>query len=402
MINNRILHLIKDPEDIRALDVENIRKVIGEYPYVQPFRALYLIALNKFGSKEYQSVLALTASYTTDKKILYQLLNPTHNKNIVNAEIKENNFLNDDNDEIIYQNEIVDVDSDVAYENLTFENNESLQIGENISQKMSNMDDNNDNSVIVEEKNIETEKSEPSFVINPKASIFDKIQSIEKENQTLESENISLNTDIELNINSSYVETQENTTMLDEELADWKPMNIYISPSYDSFEDSVISKTEFDKETEKEEQIIKKNKVEAKFPIKVTPENAENPKSDNSNVPLFINTWTNWLHKQKPQNYVDTQVEKKEAIINKFIENNPKIGSVKENTDFVLKDKGENISHLMTETLAVLYLEQRIYAKAIEAFKILQEKYPEKSKDFKKKIKYIKDLQSGKIQPKDS
>lgn len=117
-----------------------------------------------------------------------------------------------------------------------------------------------------------------------------------------------------------------------------------------------------------------------------------------SNVSSFINTWQNWLHKEKPEN---VDVERKNKAIEKFIENNPRISALKDESDYVIKDKGDDISHLMTETLANLYLGQRLYNKSINAFEILQKKFPEKKKEFQEKINYIKDLKSGKIQQED-
>ena len=61
-----------------------------------------------------------------------------------------------------------------------------------------------------------------------------------------------------------------------------------------------------------------------------------------------------------------------------------------------MKEKTDDISHLMTETLAKLYLEQRLYTKAIKAYEVLQNKYPERAEDFKAKIQEIKDLRQGK------
>ncbi|MFV0236960.1 MAG: hypothetical protein ACK5HU_00290, partial [Flavobacteriales bacterium] len=48
--------------------------------------------------------------------------------------------------------------------------------------------------------------------------------------------------------------------------------------------------------------------------------------------------------------------------------------------------------NLMTETLANIYVEQKKYSKAIQAFKILSLKYPEKSGFFADQIKAIKNL----------
>ena len=48
---------------------------------------------------------------------------------------------------------------------------------------------------------------------------------------------------------------------------------------------------------------------------------------------------------------------------------------------------------MMTETLARVYLEQKKYKKAMQAYKILSLKYPEKSGFFADRIKAVKKLQ---------
>ena len=90
----------------------------------------------------------------------------------------------------------------------------------------------------------------------------------------------------------------------------------------------------------------------------------------------------------------DILKKKKFELIDKFIENKPKIVpsenltsniNIKESTTL---DKNE----LMTETLAKVYLEQKKYKKAIQAYKILSLKYPEKSSFFANRIKAIQKL----------
>ena len=120
-----------------------------------------------------------------------------------------------------------------------------------------------------------------------------------------------------------------------------------------------------------------------------------------SNIPNFVNTWQSWLkidRTEKAEEVVQPEkvIEKKAEIIDKFIEENPKISQLKEEVNFVVKEKTDDISHLMTETLAKLYVEQRLYTKAIKAYEVLQDKYPEKAADFKAKIKEVKDLRQGK------
>jgi predicted Zn-dependent protease len=119
-------------------------------------------------------------------------------------------------------------------------------------------------------------------------------------------------------------------------------------------------------------------------------------------------SFTEWLKltskhdAEEPQETQDVMEElekkKKFELLDKFIENNPKIVptenanakvNIKESTKF---DKNE----LMTETLAKVYLEQKKYKKAIQSFKILSLKYPEKSGFFADQIRAVKKLQKEK------
>jgi tetratricopeptide (TPR) repeat protein len=94
---------------------------------------------------------------------------------------------------------------------------------------------------------------------------------------------------------------------------------------------------------------------------------------------------------------IDPEKQKKIEIIDKFIELNPRISPIKENTKIPLNiNTGKDEpTHLMTETLAKVYLEQKKYNKAIQAYEILILKYPEKSSFFANRIKNIKDLQQN-------
>ena len=94
----------------------------------------------------------------------------------------------------------------------------------------------------------------------------------------------------------------------------------------------------------------------------------------------------------------DLEKQKKNELIDKFIEANPKIPQIKPNTNastFIFEPSKEDNSYLMTETLARVYLEQHKYQKAIQAYEILILKYPEKSSFFADRILDIKNLQQN-------
>lgn len=73
-MNARILELIKQPQLIQKDDVALLDKELKNQPYLQSLRALKLMGTHKFFPENYNSVLSETAAFTTDKKILYQLI----------------------------------------------------------------------------------------------------------------------------------------------------------------------------------------------------------------------------------------------------------------------------------------------------------------------------------------
>ena len=99
--------------------------------------------------------------------------------------------------------------------------------------------------------------------------------------------------------------------------------------------------------------------------------------------------------RNEPTPIIDADKRKKIELIDKFIETSPKISPVKHGVPSTVSfdlNAADN-SSLMTETLARVYLEQKKYQKAIQAYEILILKYPEKSSFFADRITDIKILQ---------
>ena len=92
---------------------------------------------------------------------------------------------------------------------------------------------------------------------------------------------------------------------------------------------------------------------------------------------------------------LNVEKRKKTELIDKFIETSPKISPVKHGvpSTATFDLNASDNSYLMTETLARVYLEQKKYQKAIQAYEILILKYPEKSSFFADRITDIKILQ---------
>ncbi len=94
---------------------------------------------------------------------------------------------------------------------------------------------------------------------------------------------------------------------------------------------------------------------------------------------------------------LDLDKKKKAALIDKFIESSPKIPPLRptETTAIPSESNQSDDAYLMTETLARVYLEQKKYKRAIQAYEILILKYPEKSSFFADRISDITILQQN-------
>lgn len=87
---------------------------------------------------------------------------------------------------------------------------------------------------------------------------------------------------------------------------------------------------------------------------------------------------------------------RKLALINSFIEANPKIEiktPVSPTKKNLAKEQLIPAEALMTETLARVYIEQKNYKKAKKAYRILSLKYPEKSGFFADQIRAVEELE---------
>ena len=103
------------------------------------------------------------------------------------------------------------------------------------------------------------------------------------------------------------------------------------------------------------------------------------------------NSFVDWL---KLSNLKPIDRSKETQAVDKFISKKPKI-RVESNETQSDNDKNDDLANqsgFMTETLAKLYLNQKNYEKAIQSYKILILKFPEKNSYFADQIKKIKKL----------
>jgi hypothetical protein len=118
-------------------------------------------------------------------------------------------------------------------------------------------------------------------------------------------------------------------------------------------------------------------------------------KTNSAEIELSFTDWIIFTEEKGIQTTIEkSPLSDKLSIINRFIENDPKISPVGKTEGS--PTEVENIyqpEELMTETLAKVFVKQKKYGKATRAYKILSLKYPEKNVFFAGQIKEIKRLQ---------
>ena len=124
---------------------------------------------------------------------------------------------------------------------------------------------------------------------------------------------------------------------------------------------------------------------------------ADNINSKNSKTKKVLKkteskTFVNWLEQV---NLVPIDRSNESLTIEKFISKKPKI-RIKSIEEPEIQENNESLEiiteSLVTETLAKLYAEQENYEKAIQTYKILILKFPEKNSYFASAIKKLKKL----------
>ena len=384
MMNTRVLDIIKNPEIIQIDDLKLLETEIAKFPYAQSLRAIYLLGVHRFNSDNFQKELAKTAAYTTDKRILY---------NFINQEKEQENQKEEEVKSVKIPPESIKQDSLVFSGEGKAPNTNIWEISttevEETKFHCPKTEEKEEKKAVSYEKPIDfylkdLQNIEPPKNIEPaaaeKKSIMDfyTTQSFKKEDQLEERSVPSPISFYQKQIKtSSETPTEENEAESSEGIW-WKP--IQQKPEEQTAQQEV--------EEEPVEEVINISFLGTEFGEKISEETADI--EEKSNVSVFINTWQNWLKIDRNVSAEISQQDKKAAIIDKFIENNPKISPIKEDVDFIVKEKSNDISHLMTETLAQLYVEQKLYTKAIQAYKILQEKHPETTEEFEERIEEIK------------
>ncbi|MBF4518685.1 hypothetical protein IRZ71_20205 [Flavobacterium sp. ANB] len=228
---------------------------------------------------------------------------------------------------------------------------------------------------------------EPTFIEEPKEAVTvvsEEIKTIDE--KPIEVTPVIIEESIVIEEEAKETPLEETIKIAEENLEIGKPLDFSVNEKHSFQEWLQLARPEpIDRTNEVVQEVQEVKEIEAIKEVEKTPE-------------VAIENITEKKIAVEPE-IVEDEKRKKAELINKFIETNPKIPPVKATAttlppiQFDINE--EDNSYLMTETLARVYLEQKKYTKAIQAYEILILKYPEKISFFADRISDIKILQQN-------
>ncbi|MCB2197193.1 MAG: hypothetical protein KQH79_15135 [Bacteroidetes bacterium] len=331
MINNAdISVLIENPGMLKNANIEQLSELVEFYPYFQTAHILLLKALKDNGSDDFQPQLGKSSIYISDRDLLFKFLNQEfkiENKQV--EEVTEVVNKEDQKEEKKDTNQLKN--KKVRRKIVDSAEGMGANISETISSQIvfSTLKDKDKLEYSSEIYFIEEERDGKNQVVTIDAKP-DHLKKLKKDKDILDlDENQS---DTEQSVVDNESETQEAFELIDSE--------------------------------EVEKDSIEKNKQR---------------KSEYFNI----------------NNYADEdELELQDDLITRFIEKNPRIETkeIKEEEAIdISEDSVKEDSNLLSETLIKVYIEQGLFEKAIESYKKLSLKYPEKSAYFASQIKILED-----------
>lgn len=414
----------------------SLESIIEEYPFFQSARAVSLKYLHDQGSFRYNSNLKLTAAHTLDRTVLFNYITSPGFKALENIEpvwshvyvepVKEEEVVESALTEVVPEVIIPqDIPAQEPIEEVYDET--SLHTPESVKEILIE-------GIDILEPEIEEELSEESIVEAVDETVIETspeeqfIQELAETNDlnwvadvqkwTIKPEDYPVVERVEQLTPEEELELQEEQ---DFEHRDWfehRTIKELVVEEEES-EELVIAEDE-DLVPEENFEVVSESIAQDDSVIALNPivlEEINTPEAEEAIIekPIQFNknekhSFQEWLQltaikpieREEPFMAPVTTPElpdvkkKKMDLIDRFINLNPRMpkataydSSSQEN---IVSSRVENDTALMTETLAQVYLQQKKYDRAIQAYEILILKYPEKSSFFADRIKDVKIL----------
>ena len=381
-----LLKYIVNPASLNNESLTKVSDLAENYPYFQTAHLLAVKNLQNVSSTNFTSYLRRTATYITDRKILYYLLHSKESVNPYASEPKDNSGLEVSR---IIKDSLKDNISDVLHSQLEIMNNINYQDAELVHDVTFDIRKEYGEGIELDDDFPFAEKPELLFLNG---------EPEQKKREELTTNSVNSEVVPETIIESDLLEFDESEQT---EINATLPEDENILKQSNIIEDNVLNSTspeeqeteiEFQPDNEKlviPDETAEKDKVQKKQPAVKEIEQIQHT----------THSFTDWLiylesEKTLPPNKETVSVNNGGDLIENFLISNPRIvpqKDVKSNQDISLDSVREH-EGFITDTLAKIYVKQGHYSKAIFAYEKLSLKYPEKSSYFADQIENIKKI----------
>jgi len=358
-MTSNLNNYIQKPEKLDKQSLPVLDELIQKYPFFQTARLLHIKNIHNINSQIDKNELSLTATYVSDRKTLYYLLHK------IPARLQTEDTKTDQTKQSAVEKKI----KDSLKENISSTINEQLHYYE--MSPSSEIELIPGLAIDIRKEygeGIELDNQVYSVNRSVKHSVTD--QEFFELAKQVEDSTIEAEKDYELKSSTGdLMEIDKSSPIeLEEEIINTDDPE---SLSFTSWLDAIDSRS------------TKKEGPQQNKELR----NTDTEISDLSDIREQKNNIELESDEFKEKNQQNT-------LIDKFIEANPSISPIAENTnteDFS-KDSIKEHESFFTDTLAQIYIKQGHYAKAIFAYEKLSLKYPEKSAYFADQISEIKKL----------
>ncbi len=368
--------LLNQPEAVNDRQTDALEKIVAEFPYFQSARALRLKGLYNQNSFQYNYALKVAAAYTTDRSVLFDFIT-SDNFTVINKSV--------------YDEKVAEIHDIPVNESQVLDEKSAEPEIDKVEQSI---------LTSIRESESAYEDGPVSMDAEPIAEVLPETEEIE-EIDTLASETFA---------ETGNESEAEHSDAADEqtELASGKETAEETSSNPETALPQIDEAAEESPETEvAAAESTPEEKLHIGQPLEFSREEThsfaewlqlsrlkpiDRETTEENDQPIIEPI------AEAPHELIEDKSgkTKKDELIDRFIENNPKIPQLKSETKPVeILQPKEDHTALMTETLARVYLEQKKYQKAIQAYEILILKYPEKSSFFADRISEIKNLQQN-------
>lgn len=365
MNKSQFINYIENPYLLGDTATKELDRLLVEYPFFQTAHLLHLKSLYASNSIHYNHQLKVASAYVSDRVVLSNLINANYSKSNQVAPLKTESA-NTIADLVLKSEQETEVNTNL---------NSGLEskLGKIIEDKFDELSTQLKKSTVETKVEIIETRSTENTISEVPTSEIDKV-----EEQPIKEAYTKPLKDIDLiySINETDVNDTAEPNKIDAKKIDAVTTD-YINKAIDASVEFELTKII---EEEKKKPVIQIDLSEKVEEIKTV----ELPKNL---------SFTDWLKQTNTKAKVH-EAEKQQMLqlIDKFIHEEPRL---KPKTEFFsstnMAKKSVTLSDdIITETLAHVFVKQKNYPKAIYAYEVLIERYPDKKEYFEKIIAEVR------------